>query len=208
VFTLEREQAIHNLYRIFYIALVLLVVMGTTYFTSTTLSSAVEPLVDEALLPTPDIPFVPTPTNTPLPPTQTPTATPTLLPTAEPAATLPAVATDTPAPRPVVQAAVCPDTRALFLRPGNNETVRGVTTIIGTARHDQFQYFKIEYAAGVDAAGGYSYLTGGNSPVINNVLATVDTTRLANGTYTLQLIVVDNTGNFPTPCRVTINVAN
>jgi hypothetical protein len=108
----------------------------------------------------------------------------------------------------VVQAPVCPDSRALFLRPGNNETVGGVITVIGSANHDQFQYYKIEFAPGANASGGYVYAAGGNSPVSNNVLGNIDTSGLANGAWTLQLIVVDSTGNFPPPCRVTINVQN
>jgi hypothetical protein len=31
---------------------------------------------------------------------------------------------------------------------------------------------------------------------------------LGNGTWTLRLIVVDQTGNFPLPCQVTITVQN
>ena len=63
LFLLEREKAIRDMYRIFYVALILLSVMGVTYFTSTTLVSAVEPLIEQALAPTPEIPNLPTPTN-------------------------------------------------------------------------------------------------------------------------------------------------
>ncbi len=213
VFSLEREKAVSDLYRVFYVALLLVMAMGATYFFSNTLATAVEPLVVEALQPTPELPFMPTPTNTPLPSTPTPTITPTQAPTtlAEPTAVdeselEPTVAV--PTPQPVIQAPSCPDNRSLLLRPGNNEVVRGNVTIVGTAAHEDFQYYKIEYAPGANADQNYGYLAGGNSPVNNGVLGNFDSNALGNGTWTLQLIVVDRTGNFPQPCRVTIVVQN
>ncbi|HXF63297.1 MAG TPA: hypothetical protein VNK95_16840 [Caldilineaceae bacterium] len=227
VFSLEREKAIRDTYNIFGVALVLLVTMGFTYFVSNTLAAAVEPLVSEALAPAPELPFYPTPTNTPLPATPTPTWTPTADPNAPPPAaageegtqtpepveeppeeTAEAVITPTPTPEPapVVQAPVCPDSRAVLIRPGQNEVVKGVVNIIGTATHENFQYYKIEYAPG--GGGGFAYLAGGNSPVVSNVLASVDTTAWSNGPWTLQLVVVDQTGNWPPPCQVTITVQN
>lgn len=211
VFSLEREKATRDLVRIFYVAMLLLFSMGLTYFVSTTLAKAVEPLVAESVSPNPQLPFVPTPTNTPLAAIATPTMTPTLAPTVSVTPTLTAgEETPTPAPTaaPVVQAPFCPDNRSVLLRPGQGETVRGTTNIIGTATHDQFQYYKVEYAAGADAQSGFSYIAGGSSPVVNGVLGTVDTTALGNGLWTLRLIVVDQTGNFPPPCQVTLNVAN
>ena len=209
VFSLERERATRDLYRIFYVAMILVLIMGVIYFLSSTLATAVEPIVFEALEPTPELPFVPTPTNTPLPSTPTATITPTQPPTPVPtAAEADENVVPTPQPQPAVQAPNCPDTRALILRPGNNEAVNGTIQVIGTAAHDQFQYYKIEYASGPHAANNFVYLAGGNSPVVNGVLGNVDTGVLGNGLWTLQWIVVDQTGNFPEPCRVTIAVQN
>jgi hypothetical protein len=210
VFSLEREKAIHDLYNIFAVAMLLLLIMGLTYFTSTTLATAVEPLVNEALAPTPGIPLIPTPTNTPLPATTTPTVTPIpLLATPTPALTrAPEQPTATPAPAPIIQPPACPDSRSVLIRPGENEVVRGMVNVIGTATHEKFQYYKVEYAPGANAAGNFSYFGGGNSPVINNLLANIDTGALSNGLWTLRLIVVDQTGNFPPPCQVTIAVQN
>lgn len=210
VFSLEREKALRDLYRIFYVAMLLLIAMGATYFVGNTLSEAVEPLVVEAQEPDPGIPLVPTPTNTPLPATPTPAATATAPPTVEPTPEEEEVvaATPEPAARPAAAAPVCPDNRSLLIRPGNGEVVSGGFSIIGTATHEQFQYYKIEYAPGGGAEGTFGYLTGGNSPVINGVLGNVNSSELGNGQWTLRLIVVDQTGNFPPPCRVTIAVEN
>lgn len=210
IFSLEREKAIKDTYNIFAIALLLLITMGVTYFVSTTLATAVEPLVNEALAPTPPLPFVPTPTNTPLPATPTPTETPP--PTSE-SVEIADPPTEEPAPTaaptvPVVVAPACPDERSVFLRPGSNEQVSGILNVIGTATHEEFQYYKVEYAPGANPSGGWVYIAGGNSPVVNNVLASFDTRALGNGDWTLRLIVVDRTGNYPPPCQVTISVQN
>jgi hypothetical protein len=215
IFSLEREKAIRDTYNIFAVALILLLTMGTTYFVSTTLATAVEPLVNEALAPAPPLPFVPTPTNTPLPATPTPVETPPP-PAAPPEAEVEVQVAEAPTesppdvatPVPIVQAPLCPDDRSVFLRPGNNEQVSGILNVIGTATHEEFQYYKVEYAPGSSASGGWVYIAGGNSPVVNNVLASFDTRALGNGDWTLRLIVVDRTGNYPPPCEVTISVQN
>ena len=251
VFSLEREKAIHDTYSILAIALILLATMGFTYFMSTTLAQAVEPLVAEALAPTPALPFLPTPTNTPLPVTPTPVWTATLVsggiggpiegtqdgtpdattgdaldgpasddpaseenadeptPVLEPTAT-PVLETPTPTPEtaPVVVAPACPDQRSLLIRPGQNEVVSGVVNFIGSATHESFQFFKLEGAPGTSISGQPMYLGGGNAPVVSDFLASIDTTTMSNGVWTIQLIVVDQTGNWPPPCQVTVTVQN
>jgi hypothetical protein len=216
VFSLEREKAVRELQNIFSIAMLLLVIMGATYFTSTTLAAAVAPYIAEATNPNPTRAFIPTPTSTPLPATETPSITPTFLftettPTVVETLTpneTPPTATPVPAPAaPVVAApAACPDPRSVISSPGNNQAISGIASVVGTASHEQFQFYKIEYApAGTEA---FNYLEGGGSPVSNGVLITFDTTALSNGAWTLRLVVVDQTGNFPTPCQVTVQIQN
>lgn len=220
VFSLEREKAMRELFGVFYVALMLLGTMGVTYFVSTTLAQAVEPLVAESREPQPDLPFMPTPTSTPLPVTPTepaslPTATVTPSTTVASAVVVEAAVTTavetpspepTPAAAPVAAAPGCADPRATITSPGNGQSISGVVSIVGTAAHDSFQYYKVEFAPGANAAGGYVYLGGGSSPVQGGVLANVDTNALGPGTWTLRLVVVDQTGNFPPPCAVTVNV--
>ena len=227
VFSLEREKAINDTYSILAIALILLLTMGFTYFMSTTLRQAVEPLVAEAINPTPALPFMPTPTNTPLAVTPTPTRTATPSSGAEstpgpgtPEGTTTVAEgeetptpvletpTPTPPPAPVVVAPICPDQRATLVRPGENEVVSGDLNIVGTATHESFQFYKIEAAPGANASGGWQHMTGGQSPVSAGFLGTVNTRGLTNGLWTLQLVVVDQTGNFIPPCRVTVTVQN
>lgn len=219
VFSLEREKALRELFGVFYVAMMLLALMAITYFVSTTLAQAVEPLVAESRDPQPDLPFMPTPTSTPLPVTPTiaadlPTPTPPLSTTVGAAATditlTPIADTPTPeptaAPQPVAAAPSCADGRSVITSPGNGQTISGMVGIVGTAAHESFQYYKVEVAPGANAAGGFVYVGGGSSPVQGGVLTNVNTTALGPGTWTIRLVVVDQTGNFPPPCAVTVNV--
>jgi hypothetical protein len=144
------------------------------------------------------------PTATPAPPTpEAPTATPEI-PTATP---LPAD-TPTPEPPPAPVAANCADVRTAIAGLGAGQVVNGVVGIAGTAQHDNFQFYKLEYAPGANAAGGFVYFDGSNSPVAGGLLGNLDTTTLPNGEYTIRLTVVDQTSNFPPPCDVTIVIQN
>lgn len=214
IFSLERDKAVNDLYDIFVRAIGILAVMGVTYFVSNTLSVAVEPIVARTLDPTPlAAALLPTPTNTPLPATVTPTITPTAPPQSAPAAlTTPiadvATSIATPVPAPAVAPALCPDARASIVSPGNGAAVQGVVSLVGTAQHDHFDYYKLEYAYGNDASQGFSYFDGGQAQVVGGLLGTLNSPGLANGVYTLRLVVVDTSGNYPLPCRVTITVQN
>jgi hypothetical protein len=227
IFSLEREKSLNDLYNIFVSAMALLLVMGMTYFVSTTLAKAVEPLVEEARNPQPAaVAMMPTPTNTPLPTTPTPIVSPTsavddpeTTPTpsapqqtvtaqelASAQAALPPTAT--PEPPPPVAPALCPDGRSVIISPGNGAVVSGSVAIVGTAQHDQFGYYKLEYAPGSAAGEGYNYFDGGQSQVVGGLLGNLNSPGLSNGIYTIQLVVVDSSGNYPQPCRVTLTVQN
>ena len=169
--------------------------------TATSPQVAVAPTVEaptpviEAPTATPEIP-----TATPVPPTPTlepPTATPELLPTETP----------TPEP-PAVVAASCADARAVISGPGVNQVLSGNATISGVATHEAFQFYKLEYAVGANAADGYTYFAGGQVQVSGGVLGNFNTTVLPNGEYTIRLTVVDREGNFPPPCSVPVVVQN
>ncbi|MCB0113879.1 MAG: hypothetical protein R2873_14025 [Caldilineaceae bacterium] len=226
IFSLEREKALNDLYNIFISAMVILLVMGLTYFVSTTLALAVEPVVEETLNPQPQaIPLIPTPTNTPLPATPTPIVDPTdaavqqetinaavsaqQTAAAQQAGLAQPTPIATPQPQaPAVAPALCPDGRSAIVSPGNGAVVSGSVAIVGTAQHDQFSYYKLEFAPGSNAGQGYVYFDGGQSPVSGGLLGNLNSAGLGNGIYTIQLVVVDATGNYPQPCRVTLTVQN
>jgi hypothetical protein len=205
VFTLEREAALNRVYGAWTGAIVLLLVMGIVYLLSTVVSDAVQPLVQEgqptltptgtALIGAPSI----TPTL-PLPDT-TPTATPTKRPrpTARPQPTPAPQETPTPA----VLRPRCPDPRSVITAPGINAQVSGMVPILGTAAHGSFQFYKLEYGAGADPAV-WSYFDGGDRPVAGGQLGMLNAGALAPGTYSIRVVVVDSSGNFPSPCQTTI----
>lgn len=174
-----------------------------------TATNTPEPPTPEPPTPTPELPTAtptvepPTATFTPEPPTATPeppTPTPIV-----PTATL---EPPTPTPVPVIAAANCPDPGAAITSPGVNQLVSGVVPIVGSASNPQFNFYKLEYAPGANAEGGYGYFDGTSAQVQGGVLGRFNSTAVPNGAYTIQLTVVDMTGNYPPPCRVTIQVQN
>lgn len=160
-------------------------------------------------------PPVDTPTNTPEPtvrPTDTPapTPTPTALLLAPPTPTPTETPAETPTPTaPPIVAPVCPDAAHTALTsPGENQVVSGNVGISGRAVHENFQYYKLEFAPGANASDGFVYFAGANTQVDGGLLGTFSSSAVSNGPYTLRLVVVDLTGNFPPPCQVTVFVQN
>lgn len=208
IFTIEREVAAHREGRamssIGAVLGIVVVITALKYYLVPTID--VQGLVE----PTPTIPSMfltripeggdpaePTPTEEP--PTPTPRPRPTRRPPVAPTVT----PTVTPAPPP------CADPGTQITWPGMGATLSGSIEIRGIANHARFQFFKIELGPGAEPSGWH---------VINDVhrervdieghLETFNTTSVPNGDYWLKLTVVDNTGNFPEPCRVRVNVSN
>ncbi|CAN5590035.1 hypothetical protein BH10CHL1_BH10CHL1_25430 [soil metagenome] len=156
------------------------------------------------ITPAPATPTAPaataTPTGTTIPITGTPTLTTTATPTV----------TATPT-RPAIVAPACPSPGTVILAPGVNQVLTDTVNIVGTAQQTNFDYYKLEYAVGANAgndASAYNYFAGGSTPITNSVLGVFDTLALPNRAYTLRLTVVDKTGNFPLPCKVTVLIQN
>lgn len=158
------------------------------------------PVITETVVVTPTTApeVLPSPTDTPLP---TPTETPLPLPTDTPTA----VPTDTPPP---VVAAFCADARMAFFTPSVGQILSGAVAITGRAADPNIDYYKLEYAVGANAEGGYVYFDGNKGQVDGGILGTFNTGALPNGDYTIQLTVVDLTGNYPAPCRVSVVIQN
>jgi hypothetical protein len=135
-----------------------------------------------------------------------PETTPTSTPTPKPRATRRPPPTPIAQPSPTLQAVRaprCPDPRAVITAPGMGASVSGMVAIEGTAVHESFRFYKLEYGAG-DNPGTWSYFDGGELPVENGRLGTLNAGALPPGTYAIHIVVVDSTGNFPPPCQTTI----
>jgi len=202
IFTIEKEVAAHKEGRAMTgIGCVLGVVMLIT-----ALKYYVMPSIDLKTV------FAPTPTltlsiPTVVPPTPTPTpATPT--PTSRPRPTRRQVPTSPPPTATRLPPAPCPDENVRITSPGMNASISGRVAIQGTANHDRFQFYKIEYGQGEEPTAWHVISSVHREAVSNGLLQEWDTTALPNGVYWLSLTVVDATGNFPPPCRVRVSIQN
>lgn len=208
IFKLEQEQSHARYSRSVVISVLIILIIGAVFALSNLVPTAMEqpPIVEES---TPTETAGPlaasTLTATPPPATITPTATATRVrPTRliRPTDTPDVVATEPPVVRP----AACPDPNVRLTSPGVNQVVQGNVAVRGTANIPDFQYYKIEVGPGNDPGQWTVVGQLHSSPVVNGLLETFNGGAYAAGTYTLRLVVVDQTGNYPEPCRVTITV--
>ena len=208
IFKLEQEQAQARYSRsVIFSALIFLIMVAVFFVSNPFLPSPVattpEPTPTETTGPL----AASTLTPTPPPATITPTASPTRerpTPQTRPTFTPEITATETTVVRP----ATCPNPGVRLTSPGENQVVQGNFPIRGTASVANFQYYKIEVGPGANPKDQQWTVVGQlhQTPVSGGVLETLNSGAYAPGTYTLRLVVVDQTGNYPEPCRVTITV--
>ncbi len=207
IFKLEQEQARARYGRSVAVSAVILVIMVAVFAASNPLLPSAEQTPESTVTVTTGPLVEPTLTHTPPPPTITPTATATrVLPTRppRPTDTPDASATETP----VVSPALCPNPNVRVISPGNNQVVQGNFPIRGTANIGNFQYYKVEVGPGSNPRD-HEWVVVGQlhyNPVVGGVLETFNSGAYAPGAYMLRLVVVDQTGNFPEPCRVPITI--
>ncbi len=207
IFKLEQEQARGRYGRSAVLATVVLLLMAGVFG----LANFLVPSLSRPPDPTPTAtagPLVaPTLTSTAAPPTITPTVTATV---ARP--TRPVRPSDTPdvtaAATLQVRPPACANPGVRVMSPGTNQVVRGNFPVRGTANIPGFQYYKIEIGPGTNPKGHEWTVVGQlhQSPVAGGVLETLNSGAYPVGAYTLRLVVVDQSGNYPLPCRVTITI--
>jgi hypothetical protein len=207
LFKLEQEQARARYGRSVAVSAVILLAMIGIFAVSNPLLPIPMTTPEPSTIPTNGPLAASTLTPTPLPPTITPTPTATPIPPTRPVrptATPEVSATDAPAVKP----AACPSANVCITSPGMNQVVQGNVAVRGIANVDNFQYYKIEAAPGANPKDGQWTVVGQlhYNPVSGGVLETFNSGAYPAGTYTLRLVVVDRTGNYPEPCRVTIVV--
>ncbi len=207
IFKLEQEQARARYGRSVAISAVILLIMVAVFAVSNPLLPTAEPTPEPTVTVTSGPLIEPTLTHTPPPATITPTATATQV-----RPTRPVRPTDTPdviaTETPVVSLPACPNPNVRITSPGVNQVVRGNFPIRGTANIPSFQYYKVEVGPGPNPRDHEWTVVGNlhNNSVAGGVLETFNSGAFPPGTYTLRLVVVDQTGNYPEPCRVTISV--
>ncbi len=86
---------------------------------------------------------------------------------------------------------------AVISQPPSNAVVSGVVQIQGSADHPSFNFYVVDLAP--EPISGDQWSTVGQThetPVVNGVLETWDTTQVPDGSYTLRLRVVRIDGNY------------
>jgi len=71
--------------------------------------------------------------------------------------------------------------------------------IVGTAVHEDFKFYKLEYGVGASPVN-WSYFDGARARS-GRPARDAERRSPAPGTYSIRVVVVDSTGNFPTPCE-------
>lgn len=90
--------------------------------------------------------------------------------------------------------------------PREGVRLSGAVQAKGTADHQRFGYYKLEFRK--DGLDDWHYITGAESPVRNGALGMWDTRTVPDGRYTFRLVIVDQTGNYPPPCEIAVTVDN
>lgn len=87
---------------------------------------------------------------------------------------------------------------AIISYPADNEVVRGIISVTGSAVHPSFERYQLAYAVEPVTSNDQWILIGGekNQQVVNGELAIWDTTNLPDGSYSLRLRVVRLDGNY------------
>jgi hypothetical protein len=202
IFTLEKEVARNRIYRSLGVVVGMALLSAALFAVTHYVEPATPPPSERTATPTGFLRATPTPSEDEM--TPTPTPEPTLVrPTRRPIPTaVPVTPTATAAPAPL-----CPTAGVNLTAPGENALLSGVVQITGTAMIPDFWYYKIEIGVGHNpgswsVVGDLQY-----SSVSGGLLATVNAAAFAPGQYTLRLVVVDRTGNFPEPCPVHVTFA-
>jgi hypothetical protein len=212
LFTLEREDAVNQSLRSWLMAGVcLLLTVGVYSVTSFVVPNLPEEQAEET--PLISLLFTPTaePTIPPPPSTPVSTATSGPVPTVAPIATPLNRVPDTPVPTATVESGdafggvlACSSAGTQIASPGNGDSISGVIEVIGTASLPNFSFYKFE----IQWPGSSEWVTleSYNAPVAGGLLGYWDTAPLAQqpGTYKFRLVVVDETGNFPDPCVISV----
>lgn len=112
-----------------------------------------------------------------------------------------------PTAQPALHPAACPR-EVQIVNPRQNEHVSGSVNVVGTANIANLQFYKLEAAMGATPLEGNFFSIGEEvTRVVNDTtLGTWYVGNLPAGTWTLRLTAVDNRGQFPRPCSVTVHV--
>lgn len=212
LFKLEQETSDQRYRRSAQLSILIVFAMGAVFVASSmTMIQPVAQGPEEEPSPTVTTGPLVAPTLTATPPPATITPTPTATPVRP---TVPVVVNATPTPEvlvtasPAVRPPACPNPNARLTSPGINQVLTGNAAIRGTANIENLQYYKVEIGSGGNPRDHEWTVVGQLHYAASDggVLETLNTGAYAPGVYTIRLVVVDRTGNYPEPCQVTVTV--
>lgn len=109
--------------------------------------------------------------------------------------------------QPPTQSCPSRDLAASITRPIDNVSVRGTIDIEGAIVAPKISYYELELGQGTNPQS-FITIQGPNYQLVRRgLLGTFDTTQIANGPYTLRLVISDQIGGF-TDARIRILVDN
>jgi hypothetical protein len=190
-FGLERQSAQGRLNQ----AASVLALLLTLFVTEFILVSFIAPATPGAIpIPTPTLDLLATPTTTlaatPAAGGETPSA-----PAAEGSA----------AGTPGLPAGCTPG-QVMISEPPEGGEISGVVTVKGSARIDNFGFYKLEMKRAEETA--WLTILAGNQPVVDDTLGLWNTSLLSPGDHQLSLVVSDNQGKSLPPCIVQVRVTS
>jgi len=184
-FGLEQESAQSRLNQSALVLVFLLVFAVAEY----ALVTYVAPNVEGANpLPTSTVDLLATPTAT-LPPTT---------------ATVSSLAQPAEQTTPEEEVSGCVPGEVMISSPGDQDTVRDIVEVEGTADIPNFGFYKFEISS--FNSGSWLTIQANDQVVEEGELGFWDTTQIEPGQYQLRLVVFDNEGEQRDPCAVTIFV--
>ena len=102
----------------------------------------------------------------------------------------------------------CPNPGVRITWPRVNSTLAGEVAVMGSASIKDFDYYKLEIGPGRSPLDSeWVWLMSRYEPLESGVLGRINVTRFSAGQYTLRLVVVDKSGNYPTPCAAPVWVS-
>ncbi len=114
-----------------------------------------------------------------------------------------------PAPTPTRPPLIsCPDKRVQITAPKPGQAVGGEFDLRGTATHEQFAAYVIEWAKGALPRQGYEEAFRSDNQVTDGPLGTFVISEMPSGVYTISLRVLVSSGQAPAACRVVVQVKN
>jgi LysM repeat protein len=92
--------------------------------------------------------------------------------------------------------------------PTPGSKVSGKVAVRGTARVDNFWYYKFEYRRDDGQQNWVTYDGLKYTPVVDGILGewNLNALQLSKGWYWFRVVIVDQTGNYPPPCEMRLYV--